>query len=149
MTERFLVDTNILVYAYDRSEIEKQKKAVDILNMVAESNSGVLSIQTLSEFFIVVTKKIPSPLTIDEAYTSITNYIRSWQIIDINSFIVLEAIRGVKTHNLSYWDSMIWAAARMNQIATVLSEDFSNNSIVEGIRFINPFKQNITFDNPL
>ena len=146
MTGKFLIDTNILVYAYDRSEIEKQKKAADILDMLIENDAGVLSIQTLSEFFIVATKKIPAPLTIDEAYSSITNYIRSWQIIDINSFIVLEAIRGVKAHNLSYWDSMIWAAARMNQIATVLSEDFSDNSEVEGVRFINPFKQKVIFD---
>lgn len=146
MTGRFLIDTNILVYAYDRSEPEKQKKAADILDMLTQNNAGVLSIQTLSEFFVVTTKKIPSPLTINEAHSSIANYIRSWQIIDINSFIVLEAIRGVKVHNFSYWDSMIWAAARMNQIANVLSEDFSNNSVIEGVRFINPFKQKVVLD---
>jgi predicted nucleic acid-binding protein len=146
MTGRFLIDTNILVYAYDRSEIEKQKKAADILDMLTQNNAGVISIQTLSEFFVVTTKKISSPLTIDEAHSSITNYVRSWQIIDINSFIVLEAIRGVKVHNFSYWDSMIWAAARMNQIANVLSEDFSVNSVIEGVRFINPFKQKVVLD---
>lgn len=146
MTGRFLIDTNILVYAYDRSEIEKQMKAADILDMLTQNNAGALSIQTLSEFFVVTTKKIPSPLTIDEAHSSITNYIRSWQIIDVNSFIVLEAIRGVKAHNFSYWDSMIWAAARMNQISAVLSEDFSDNSVVEGVRFINPFKQKVVFE---
>lgn len=146
MTERFLIDTNILVYAYDRSEPEKQQKAADILDMLTQNNAGALSIQTLSEFFVVTTKKIPSPLTINEAHSSIANYIRSWQIIDVNSFIVLEAIRGVKAHNFSYWDSMIWAAARMNQIANVLSEDFSDNSVVEGVRFINPFKQKVVLD---
>lgn len=146
MTGRFLIDTNILVYAYDRSEIEKQMKAADILDMLAQNNAGALSIQTLSEFFVVTTKKITSSLTIDEAHSSITNYIRSWQIIDINSFIVLEAIRGVKAHNFSYWDSMIWAAARMNQIDNVLSEDFSDNSVIEGVRFINPFKQKVVLD---
>lgn len=146
MTGKFLIDTNILVYAYDRSEIEKQKKAADVLDMLIANDAGVLSIQTLSEFFIVATKKIPSPLTINEAHSSIANYIRSWQIIDVNSFIVLEAIRGVKAHNFSYWDSMIWTAARMNQIANVLSEDFSDNSVIEGVRFINPFKQKVVFE---
>jgi predicted nucleic acid-binding protein len=145
MIGKFLVDTNILVYAYDRSEIGKQKKAADILDALAEIDSGILSTQILSEFFVVVTKKILSPLTAAEAYSSINNYIRSWQIIDINSFIVLEAIRGVQAHNFSYWDSMIWATARMNQIPAVLSEDFSNNSVVEGIEFLNPFKQKIPF----
>lgn len=143
MTGKFLVDTNILVYAYDRSEADKQKKALDILDVLAENSAGVLSAQILSEFFVTVTKKIPSPLSASEAYDSLNNYISSWTIVDINSFIVLEAAKGIQTHNFSYWDSLIWATARMNQIPTVLSEDFSHNSSVEGIRFLNPFIQKI------
>ncbi|MDO9289354.1 MAG: PIN domain-containing protein [Thermodesulfovibrionales bacterium] len=146
MTGKFLVDTNILVYAYDRSEIDKQKKALDILDSLTENNAGILSAQVLSEFFVTVTKKIPSPLSASEAYASISNYMSSWTIVDINGLIVLEAVRGVQTHNFSYWDSLIWATARMNQIHIVLSEDFSHNSAVEGIQFLNPFLQKQIFD---
>jgi predicted nucleic acid-binding protein len=60
MTGRYLVDTNILVYAYDRSEPEKQETAIDIIDSLAKVGSGVLSPQILSEFFNVVTRKIPA-----------------------------------------------------------------------------------------
>ena len=41
---------------------------------------------------------------------------------------------------ISYWDALVWATAKMNQIPVVLSEDFPHISVLEGVRFINPFK---------
>lgn len=141
MTGKHLVDTNLLVYAYDRSEPEKQTKAVDILDELVKNGSGILSPQVLSEFYTVVTRKLATPLTPQEGYTSISNYIRSWDMVDLTSLVVLEAVRGVRDHRLSYWDSLIWATAKMNQIPSVLSEDFSHGLVLEGVRFTNPFKR--------
>jgi len=141
MTGKHLVDTNLLVYAYDRSAPEKQAKAVELLDELVKNGTGILSPQILSEFYTVVTRKLAAPLTPREGYTSISNYIRSWNIVDLTSHVVLEAARGVRDHHLSYWDSLIWATAKMNQIPTVLSEDFSHNSVIEGVRFTNPFKR--------
>jgi predicted nucleic acid-binding protein len=53
--------------------------------------------------------------------------------------IVLEAGRGVRDHQLSYYDSQIWAIARLNQVPTIFSEDFSDGAVLEGVRFVNPF----------
>jgi len=141
MTAKYLVDTNLLVYAYDRSDPEKQAKAVEILDELVKNGTGILSPQVLSEFYTVVTRKLAAPLTPQEGYTSISNYIRSWNMVDLTGLVVLEAVRGVRDHRLSYWDSLIWATAKMNQIPTVLSEDFSSNSVIEGVRFTNPFKR--------
>src|SRR3990172_2220805 len=143
MTGKHLVDTNLLVYAYDRSEPEKQAKAVELLDELVKNGTGILSPQILSEFYNVVTRKLAAPLTPQEAYTSISNYIRSWNIVDLTSLVVLEAARGVRDHKLPYWDSLVFATAKMNQIPIVLSEDFSHNSVIEGVRFANPFKGRI------
>jgi predicted nucleic acid-binding protein len=45
---------------------------------------------------------------------------------------------------LSYWDSLIWATAKLSGVPTVLSEDFSDGRLIEGVRFLNPFMS--TFD---
>lgn len=37
---------------------------------------------------------------------------------------MLEAVRGVRDHQFEFWDAEIWAVARLNQIAIVLSADF-------------------------
>ncbi len=138
MTGKALIDTNILVYAYDLSEPEKQQKAVIVIDRLVALDSAVVSSQVLSEFFVTVTKKIPEPLTLEEAEQRVAHFCQIWSVLHLNEMIVLEANRGIKTHKFSYWDALIWATARLNQVGTVLSEDYSNESFIEGVRFVNP-----------
>lgn len=144
MTGKVLVDTNVLVYAYDRSEPTKQVRALEILDHLAQLNWGVLSVQVIAEFFVAVTRRIPAPLTVEQAYERISNYLRSWTILELNAPVILEAVRGVRDHRFSYWDAQIWASARLNQIWVVFSEDFSPDGMVEGVKFANPFTGNLT-----
>jgi len=141
MKDRVFVDTNILVYAYDRSEPSKQRKSVDVLDRLALTGKGVISTQVLSEFFVAVTRKINAPLSLDDGAERIRNYVRTWTVLDVTSMIILEAVRGVKDHRLAFWDAQIWATARLNQIPTVFSEDFNPGSIIDGVRFANPFEE--------
>lgn len=141
MTERIFVDTNVLVYAYDRSERDKQGTAFTILDELVSLGAGVLSAQVLSEFFVTITRKITAPLTVQEAEVRIHNYLQSWTVVDLTELIVLEAVRGVREHSLSYWDALIWSAAKLNQIPLLFSEDFNDGSVLEGVRFINPFSE--------
>jgi len=133
------IDTNVLVYAYDRAEPEKQARALEVLDKLAHAGAGAVSAQVLAEFAFVVTSKLPAPLTLEEAYVRVENFLRIWRIVDLTGMIVLEAIRGAREHRFNYWDAQIWAAARLNQIPLVLSEDFRDGAVVEGVRFVNPF----------
>lgn len=58
--------------------------------------------------------------------------------------MVLEALRGVRVHQMPYWDAQLWATARLNQIPVIFSEDFSTGATLEGVRFVNPLME--TFD---
>ena len=139
MADRIMVDTNILLYAYDRGEPSKQPQALIVLDHLAVNGLGVLTSQVLAEFFVNATRRLKPPLTTEEAYGRIQNYLLSWEILDITGPIVLEAARGVRTYQMAYWDAQIWASAKMNQIRVVFSEDFSERVIIEGISFVNPF----------
>ena len=101
----------------------------------------------LSEFLVTVTRKIEPPLTLEEAERSVTNYMRSWVVYEVTARAVIEAIRGVRQHQLPYWDSLIWATTKLAGVPTVLSEDFNDGQLVEGVRFRNPF--GATFDMTL
>ncbi|MDR7551052.1 MAG: PIN domain-containing protein [Armatimonadota bacterium] len=135
----FLVDTNVLVYAYDPSDGAKRERAIAVLERLAARQLGALSPQILGEFFVTVTRKIPSPLNFAEAERSLTNYVRSWPVFDLTAALALEAVRGVQRHRLSYWDALIWATAKFNGVPNVLSEDFTSGSVIEAVRFLNPF----------
>ena len=139
MSVSVLVDTNVLVYAYDRTVPQKQKQALAALEYLVVHDSGALSAQVLDEFFVAVTRKIAAPLSIADAYTRLEHLLLSWTILESSGLIVLEAARGVRDYRMHFWDAQIWATARLNQIACILSEDFSTGSVIEGVRFVSPF----------
>lgn len=135
-----LVDTNVLVYAYDPTEAAKQKRAAGVLATLGNLGVGALSAQILGEFFVVATRRIPDPLSPAQAERSVTSYMRSWAICELTGWTVLEAVAGVRRHGLNYWDSLVWATAKLNEISVVLSEDFEDGRILEGVRFLDPFR---------
>ena len=67
MNAKVFVDTNVLVYAYDRSEPEKQRRALTVLDHLVLTGTGAISTQVLAEFFVAVTRKITYPLSVGEA----------------------------------------------------------------------------------
>jgi predicted nucleic acid-binding protein len=107
MADRILVDTNVLLYAYDRGEPVKQPRSLAVLDSLVVHDLGVLTSQVLAEFFVNATRKLQPPLTVEEAYDRVQDYLLSWEILDITGAIVLEAVRGVRTHQMAYWDAQI------------------------------------------
>jgi len=146
MADKILVDTNILLYAYDQGEPEKQSQAVAVLDHLATLRLGVLTPQVLAEFFVNATRKLEKPLTVEEVYNRIQNYLLSWEIVDLSGSIILEAVRGVRTYKMAYWDAQIWASARMCQIPFIFTEDFNVGAVIEGVGFVNPFEEGFNLD---
>lgn len=138
MTHKVFLDTNILVYLYDLAEDTKQARALKIVESLVKAKQAVISPQVLAEFFVATTRPARPLLSAKEAYGRIQNLSFACTVVDLTRFITLEAIRGVQDYQFSFWDAQIWAAARLNQIAFVFSEDFSSGSTIEGVHFINP-----------
>ncbi len=61
--------------------------------------------------------------------------------------VVLEALRGVRDHQLSYYAAQVWATARLNQVPVIFSEDYSSNTTLEGVCFVNPFASDFVLEN--
>lgn len=139
MINRVLIDTNVLVYPYDHEHPAKRLRALDVLDRLAPGGQGLLSVQVVGEFFRVVTTRLRRPLPLEEAERQVHAYLRAWAVMDVTPLVVLEAVRGAREHRLSYWDAQLWATALLNQIPVILTEDFSDGRIIEGIRFLNPF----------
>lgn len=138
MADKIIVDTNILLYAYDKAEPLKQPQALTVLDHLATQRLGVLTPQVLAEFFVNATRKLEPPLTIESAYERIQNYILAWEILDTTGAVVLEAVRGVRAYQMAFWDAQIWATARLHQVTVIFTEDFSDGAVIEGVRFVNP-----------
>lgn len=146
MADKVLVDTNVLVYAYDRSESEKQRRALTVLDRLLASGAGAVSTQVLDEFFVALTQHIASPLSIKEGYERIANYLQTCLVLDVTGLIVLEAVRGAREYALNFWDAQIWATARLNQIPVIFSEDFNGHRVIEGVQIVNPFSDDFRME---
>jgi predicted nucleic acid-binding protein len=131
-----LVDTNVLVYAYDMRDAAKNEQAQAILKQLRQHKNGCLSAQSLAEF-INASRKLAIPASVALNYAQA--FAASWPIFPITPQVVLEAGRGVRDYLLSYYDAQIWAVARLNQLPVIFSEDFNSGSTLEGVRFVNPF----------
>jgi predicted nucleic acid-binding protein len=142
-----LIDTNVLVYFYDPNTPDKQMQAEIVLNHLQKSGAGCLSVQNLAEFVSVVIRKLDPPLTSEEVVEQVTLLAEAWPVFHLTPMIILEAARGVRDHGLAYYDAQVWASARLNQVPTVFSEDFQDGLTLEGIRFINPFRDSFSIED--
>ena len=52
------MDTNLLVYANDRSAKDKQTRAIDVIQHLMRAQNGMLSIQVLQEYANVALTKL-------------------------------------------------------------------------------------------
>jgi predicted nucleic acid-binding protein len=146
MAARILFDTNVLVYAHDRSEAVKQKQALEVLDRTQEIAIAALTTQVLGEFFWVTTRRLQQPLTLEEATHQVERFARAWPVLDVTTFTVLESLRGAAMYQMTYWDAQIWASARLNQIPVIFSEDFNAGAVLEGVRFENPFSSSFELE---
>lgn len=137
---RFLVDTNVFVYAYDAGEKDKQAIAERLLRELQPTGLAAISAQVLGEFFRVVTTRLSPPMPVREAARLIGFIAESFATWGIDDLVVLEAARGVRDHRLSYWDSQLWATSRLRGARFILTEDFADGRTLEGVTFRDPFR---------
>ena len=139
MSVRVVVDTNVLVYTQDADELERHDRAIEVLDRLVEADGAALTSQVLAEYYVTVTRRFRDPLTPELAAEQVGRLSESMPVFDTSLEVVLEALRGVVRYRMSYYDAQIWAAARLNGVGVVLSEDFQHGQEIEGVRFVDPF----------
>ncbi len=138
MKDRDFIDTNILVYAFDKKEPEKQKIAADLLSQAIIDESAIISTQVLSEFYTVITQKIRRPLTPMRALALI-DIIAVLPVQEIDLDLVKRAIGTSHRYGISYWDSLIVAAAERGGCTRLISEDLNSGQSYHDIIVHDPF----------
>lgn len=138
MTARTFVDTNVLVYAVDAANPTKQERALSILASPTDEWTLVISPQVLSEFYVVVTRRLAQPLEPAEAERCIHELLRL-PVVQTDSDTVLTAIEVAREHRLSLWDAQILIAARTGGCSRLWTEDLQDGFELGGVRVEDPF----------
>jgi predicted nucleic acid-binding protein len=140
MTAKVFVDSNILVYAHDADAGSKQRIAAAQIKALWKNRFGRVSTQVLQEFYVTVTQKLGKPLSKSDAREIVRDYAQ-WVTIPTSPQTVIRASEIGEVWRLSFWDSLILAAAEEQECSTVLTEDLNSGKTLAGIRVVNPFLQ--------
>ncbi len=129
-------DTNVLVYADDDRNPEKQEIAIKLVTEHSRSRSLVISLQVLQEYYNTVTRKLGGdPMKAQRKVEILTQS----RVIRFTESDIVASIELHRLHQISFWDAMIIHAARIAKASVLYSEDLGHGSTIAGVRIRNPF----------
>jgi predicted nucleic acid-binding protein len=111
MSDRYFVDTNILLYAHDPAAGEKHQKARALVEELWHTRSGVVSTQVLQELTVNLRKKARKPLDAKATRDIVTDYL-AWHVVLNGGESILETIDLESRYRLSFWDALVVQAAQ-------------------------------------
>lgn len=136
MTGPCFVDANVFLYTQDRRDLAKHQRAEEWLDSLWRSALGRTSIQALSEFYAVSTRKFGVPPQI--TWVEVARYF-PWDPQPIDEEL-LRAGREIELrYKLSWWDSMIVAAAQLQECVLLLTEDLQDGAVFGAVTVRSPF----------
>ena len=137
MSDKFFVDTNILVYAHDRSAGVKHQRAQMLLEQLWNSGQGVLSTQVLQELCVNLRRKVSAHLPVEEVRLLIRDY-ATWEVVSNTPESILQALDIENRFRTSFWDALILQAAESAGASILYSEDLATAQHYGSIQIVNP-----------
>jgi len=134
---KIFLDTNILVYTVDRNDKKKLSQARKLLENVIANDKPVISTQVLQEFYSATTTKLKLDKIIAK---NIIHNFRNMEIVQVDLGIIEQGIDISLLSQISFWDSLIIAAAEQANCNMIYSEDLNDTQTIRGIKIVNPFK---------
>jgi predicted nucleic acid-binding protein len=132
---KFFLDTNILVYANDKSDPRKQILATKLVSDCIAERKGVISTQVLQEYACVALHKLRQDL---EIVRRRLGQFQSLEVVIVTPAIISRALELHAQYKIHYWDAAILAAAEEAQCDQLFSEDFPDGAVYGKVRVVNP-----------
>lgn len=140
MSGRAFLDTNIFVYGYDERDPVKQSIADGLIRSLAIEGEAVISYQVIQEFFNIVMLKIPQKMPHADAQQYLLTTFKPLHIVPPSPALISDAIRIQERYRLSWYDSLIVAAAQHGGCKTLYSEDLQDGQQFETVTVRDPFR---------
>jgi predicted nucleic acid-binding protein len=136
IVSKIFIDTNIFVYSIDQKDPNKRDRARNILKRLVEVHQPVISTQVIKEFYVVASTKLKADSFIIK---NIVHNFRNLEVVNNDLELIEQAIDISTISRLSFWDSLIIAAAEKANCEFVFSEDMNPGQTYRGVMLVNPF----------
>ena len=136
MNGKEFVDTNVLIYAFDRSAGAKREAAAGLLERLWSQRSGCVSLQILQEFYVTATRKLDMPAR--HAARQVER-LGAWTLHRPALEDVLAAIELHRRKQVAFWDALIIRSAIKLGCSVLWSEDLTDGQRWVSVTVRNPF----------
>jgi predicted nucleic acid-binding protein len=130
MNDNFFIDTNIFVYSVLPGEAQKRVHALDLIDRAISTGKGVISYQVVQEFLNVAIRHYAQPMS---------TVFRPLLAVHSSQSLYIHALNLTRRHSLSWYDSLIVAAALEANCRILYTEDLQHGQQLSDLRVVNPF----------
>ncbi|MBN2264477.1 MAG: PIN domain-containing protein [Candidatus Aminicenantes bacterium] len=139
MSDRFFLDTNVLVYGFDRASPRKRERAQALVADALTKSRGVISYQVAQEFLNVALRKFENPLTPADAQRYLKIVLEPLCAVFAGVELLHQAIEISAAWKYAFYDALIIAAALQAECSILYSEDLRHGQKIGDLRIVNPF----------
>ena len=139
MNVRAFLDTNIIVHAFSQSSPEKKKIAQRLIADGAADKQAIISYQVVQEFVNVALRGFSLSIERSDLESLLLTALFPMMAISSSPALVIEALRLQDADRLSWYDSLIVAAAIQGHCKTLYSEDLQHGRRFGDLIVENPF----------
>ena len=139
MSDKYFIDTNIFIYAFDQQTPGKNKTANDLIKIALSDHKGCISFQVVQEFLNVATRKFKVPLSFHDSKKYLENILSPLCEIFTSIDLYNRALDIMERWQYSFYDSLIISAAIQANCNILFSEDLQHKQKIQSITILNPF----------
>ncbi|MDA8107730.1 MAG: PIN domain-containing protein [Betaproteobacteria bacterium] len=138
MTGPVFVDANVFLYARDEIEPAKMARARAWLEYLWRESLGCTSTQVLAAYYVNLKRKAGARLALEAAWQDVAKYL-AWRPQPVDEAVLNRAHDIEQRYRLSWWDSMVVAAAQLQECALLLTEDLHDGAVFGAVTVRSPF----------
>lgn len=132
------IDTNVFIYLFDETSVEKSRTAEELIRQSLENGSGCISYQVVQETLNIVIRKLrASP---EEARQLLDNILEPLWRVNPSRALFRRGLELQSRYKFGFYDSLIIAAALDAGCRTLYTEDLQHEQQIEGMTIVNPFE---------
>ena len=136
MNVEVFVDTHLLYYANTDSPDPRHARARELVESLwGEPGKAAISVQALQELHVNLVRK--GGLDPSASWRRVSDYL-AWKVIGTDRPLLASAFDVQTRWKLSYWDSLIVAAAQRSGAPVLWSEDLADGRGYDDLRVLNP-----------
>jgi predicted nucleic acid-binding protein len=139
--DKYFLDTNVLVYAFDLKVPEKAKRADDLIYTALATGRGIISYQVAQEFVAVARKPFRVSMNSDEIEQYWEKTLRPLLQVHSSPSLFQRALEVCRAAQISWYDALIVAAASQARCTILYSEDLQDGQRFGDLTIRNPFLQ--------